>query len=100
MENTILLAKKNMNKFAVQGIVSNGGKFQVGNIIIEFVALNEAFTIVQVYQQGLDAVPVKQTWVKSKKGKTIIKEKIIEKAPEKKEQKILVTDTSEEVLEL
>jgi len=109
--NTILIGKKVCHRGALLGTVSNGGKIQVGNIIIEFVAQSGDFRHVQVYQQGLGATPVKQTWVKTKKGKTIIKEKekivtkvverkvpvekIVYREPEKKKKKLTTTFTDE-----
>lgn len=99
MVEKVLVGKKNMHKGALMGVVSNGGQFQVGDYVIELVALNKDFSIVQVYRQGLDATPVKQGWTKTKK---VIEKQIVEKvvAPPKKETPKLVTDYSEEVMEL
>ena len=102
-DNQILIAKKVMHKRALQGIISSGGKFQVGNIIVEVVAQSGDFRHVQIYQQGLNAKPVKQSWVKSKKvieKKIVEKEKVVYKEKPKKEQKKLTTTVTDEVITL
>jgi len=100
MDNTILIGKKVCHKGALMGTISNGGKLQVGNIIIEVVAQDGDFRHVQIYQQGIGAAPIKQGWVKTKKGPTVIKEKIVVKEAPKSEKKKLTTTFTDEVITL
>ena len=95
-DNTILIGKKQVHSGATIGIVKNGGRFQVGNIIIEFIGQDSVFRTVQVYQQGIGAMPVKQTWVRTKKEKVIITKEVVKKP----EQKKLTTTVTNEVIEL
>jgi len=99
-DNTILIGKKIVHKGLMQGILANGGKIQVGNIVIEVIAQAGDFRHVQVYQQGIDAKPAKQTWVRTKKGKTIVKEKIVYKEKPKAPIKRMTTQVTKEVITL
>jgi hypothetical protein len=97
LDNAILIGKKNMHKGAMIGMISSGGMFQIDKYIIEFVALNGQYSTVQIYQQGIDAKPIKQSWNKTKK---VIEKKIVEVPKKKQETPKLITEFSDEVIEL
>jgi len=97
-DNTILIGKKDkpFHKGMLQGIIANGGQFQVGNIVIEVVAQKGDFRHIQIYMQGLNSNPVKQTWVRTKKEKEIVIKEVVKKPVQKK----LTTTMTDEVIEL
>ena len=80
MVDKVLIAKseKPKHKGALHGIISNGGVFSIGPYEIEFAALNDTFTQVQIYHKGIDSNPTKQRWVKTKK--------VVEKPKETKKE--------------
>lgn len=83
----ILIAKEVKHSGAIFAAISNGGKFSIGQYVIEFVRDGSQFVTIQVYQSALGITPKVQSWQRTKTVKAPAK------ASKPKAQKELKTET-------
>lgn len=93
--NKIFVASGTQHVGALHGFVSNGGTFNIGNFQFEVISSEGPFRKIQVYQYGLEGVPEKQSYMRTKTK--IIKEPKKVKA-EMQQLKIQGKVTEEDIL--
>lgn len=68
----VLIGRSSFHKGMLFGIVSNGGKFNVGEYQVEIVGREGNFVKIQLHRYAIDAEAEKQTWVRTKTQKQIL----------------------------
>lgn len=79
-----MVAQDKVHRGAMMGIIANGGRKSIGNMVIEIVHDGSDFPVVQIYQCALGIIPKVQTWQRTKTK--VVKKEVIKKPKTIQEQ--------------